>query len=83
MQKSNLAQRKILKNQLVNLQNKFIDKFYSQKYTKYELGIKLLSIKRKSHDPLNIIIAIFVFLMSAIMVFKLFYKGNRYGHLFK
>ena len=83
LQKADQIEVLFLNKQLLKILEIFKKDFYIQHNTKYETGIKLLKIEKKKFDPLNTVLAIIIFLMSLIIVFSIFYKGNKNGWLCK
>jgi hypothetical protein len=79
LQKANPIEAMFLKKQLLKILEIFKKDFYAQQNTKYETGIKLLKIEKRNFNPLNTMIAVIIFLLSSILAFSIFYKGNKNG----
>jgi hypothetical protein len=79
LQKASQAEALFLKKQLLKILEIFKEDFFVQQSTKYEMGIKLLKIEKKNFNPINTVLAIIIFLISAIVVFSIFYKGKKNG----
>ena len=83
MKVSNNFQKLNLKKQLSQIQKIFVHNFYPLDRTKYQTGLELLKIKKTPFHPVNTPLIIIIFLISGIMIFKLFFKGIKNGRLLK